>query len=106
MSTTEVRCTGCGEKKPRAEFTPCKKSPNGLLPKCRVCNERWRVANVGPGGSLPRRSTNERLRALGLRTEDAGNYQKHVYDQGGRLLFTGTALECSRWLDGMEGNEP
>lgn len=51
-------------------------------------------------------STNDRLRALGYRTEDAGNYQKHVYDQGGRLLFTGTALECSRWLDGMEGNEP
>lgn len=47
-------------------------------------------------------TTNERLRALGFSTEDAGNYQKHVYDLGGELRFTGTALEVSRWLDGIE----
>ena len=50
-------------------------------------------------------TTNERLRALGFFTEDAGNYQKHVYDLGGELRFTGTALEVSKWLDGVEAEE-
>lgn len=54
---------------------------------------------------MKEQTTNERLRALGFFTEDAGNYQKHVYDLEGELRFTGTALECSRWLDLMEAQE-
>lgn len=47
-------------------------------------------------------TTNQRLRLLGLTTEDAGMGRKHVSDIFGELVFTGTAHEVSAWLDEVE----
>jgi hypothetical protein len=77
------RCTKCGEKKPRAQFSRDRSRKDGRYPQCKACVMRWRQENA------------ERLAAYNQRWREANRDKQRAWGRRYRARERARRSEAS-----------